>query len=127
MITSVAASLPLFGCNLQFFSQFGTFLCATIAFSWLFANFVFMGVMATVGPQDSAPKASATLGMAEADTEMQAENSALSIRVVSTSSDNDPDGVENQTTGQERHLALPGASLNLPATQELHASPAGPV
>jgi len=35
MCTSVLASLPLFACNLQFFSKFGTFLCLTIAFSWV--------------------------------------------------------------------------------------------
>jgi len=51
MITSVLASLPLFACNLVFFSQFGTFLCLTIMFSWLFANFAFMSAMATIGPQ----------------------------------------------------------------------------
>lgn len=46
MITSVAASIPLFFCQLQFFKKFGTFLCMVIAFSWLFANFAFMGVLA---------------------------------------------------------------------------------
>lgn len=46
MITSVAASIPLFFCQLQFFAKFGTFLCSTIAFSWLFANFAFMSVLA---------------------------------------------------------------------------------
>lgn len=46
MITSVAASIPLFFCQLQFFSKFGTFLCLTIAFSWIFANFGFMSVLA---------------------------------------------------------------------------------
>ena len=35
MCTSVLASLPLFLCNLQFFAKFGTFLCLTIAFSWV--------------------------------------------------------------------------------------------
>ena len=35
MCTSVLASLPLFACNLQFFAKFGTFLCLTIAFSWV--------------------------------------------------------------------------------------------
>ena len=35
MCTSVLASLPLFACNLQFFSKFGTFLCLTIVFSWV--------------------------------------------------------------------------------------------
>ena len=48
MVTSVAASLPLFFCQLQFFKKFGTFLCLTIAFSWIFANFAFMSVLATV-------------------------------------------------------------------------------
>lgn len=47
MITSVLASLPLFLCKIKFFSAFGTFLCATIGFSWIYANFMFMGLMAT--------------------------------------------------------------------------------
>merc|ERR1712174_15886 len=46
MITSIAASIPLFFCQLQFFKKFGTFLCLVIAFSWLFANFIFMSVLA---------------------------------------------------------------------------------
>merc|ERR1712157_515631 len=41
MITSVVASIPLFFCQLQFFAKFGTFLCLTIAYSWIFANFGF--------------------------------------------------------------------------------------
>jgi hypothetical protein len=45
----VVASLPLFGCTITFFSQFGQFLCLTIAFSWLFANFFFMSLLATFG------------------------------------------------------------------------------
>ena len=48
MITSVAASIPLFFCQLQFFAKFGTFLCLTIVFSWIFANFGFMSVLATL-------------------------------------------------------------------------------
>ena len=46
MITSVVASVPLFFCQLQFFAKFGTFLCLTIAFSWVFANFGFMSLLA---------------------------------------------------------------------------------
>jgi len=46
MVTSVGASIPLFLCQLQFFAKFGTFLCLTIAFSWVFANFVFMSALA---------------------------------------------------------------------------------
>eukprot|EP00978_Attheya_sp_CCMP212_P039809 scaffold210871_cov79-Attheya_sp.AAC.1 len=46
MVTSVGASIPLFFCQLQFFKKFGTFLCLTIAFSWLFSNFGFMSVLA---------------------------------------------------------------------------------
>jgi len=46
MITSVVASIPLFFCQLQFFAKFGTFLCLTIAYSWIFANFGFMSVLA---------------------------------------------------------------------------------
>jgi len=45
MVTSVGASLPLFLCQLQFFKKFGTFLCLTIGFSWIFANFGFMSVL----------------------------------------------------------------------------------
>jgi len=56
MCTSVLASLPLFACNLQFFSKFGTFLCLTIAFSWIFANFGFMSILATVGTDKVDPK-----------------------------------------------------------------------
>ena len=43
------ASLPLFVCTLQFFAKFGTFLCLTIVFSWIFANFGFMSILATIG------------------------------------------------------------------------------
>jgi len=46
MVTSVVASIPLFFCQLQFFAKFGTFLCLTIAFSWIFANFGFMSLLA---------------------------------------------------------------------------------
>ena len=46
MITSVVASIPLFFCQLQFFAKFGTFICLTIAFSWIFANFGFMSLLA---------------------------------------------------------------------------------
>lgn len=46
MITSVAAAVPLFFCQLTFFAKFGVFLCSTIAFSWLFANFAFMSALA---------------------------------------------------------------------------------
>lgn len=46
MFTSVGASIPLFFCQLQFFKKFGTFLCLTIAFSWIFANFGFMSILA---------------------------------------------------------------------------------
>merc|ERR1712176_1546960 len=49
MITSVGASIPLFFCEIQFFLKFGTFLFLTIGFSWLFANFGFMSVLAQLG------------------------------------------------------------------------------
>jgi len=55
MVTSVLASLPLFVCNLQFFAKFGTFLCLTIMFSWLFANFGFMSIIATIGRAKDDP------------------------------------------------------------------------
>ena len=54
MMTSVLASLPLFMCTMVFFIRFAMFLCFTIAFSWLFANFFFMSLLATVGPQDTS-------------------------------------------------------------------------
>jgi len=44
MVTSVGASIPLFLCQLQFFKKFGTFICLTIAFSWIFANFFFVSL-----------------------------------------------------------------------------------
>jgi len=47
MLTSVLASIPLFFCTITFFKIFGTFLCLTIAFSWIFANFGFMCLIAT--------------------------------------------------------------------------------
>jgi len=46
MLTSVVASIPLFFCTLTFFAKFGTFLCLTIAMSWIFANFGFMSLLA---------------------------------------------------------------------------------
>merc|ERR1712076_66251 len=46
MITSIGASIPLFFCQLQFFHKFGIFICLTIAFSWIFANFWFMSMVA---------------------------------------------------------------------------------
>jgi protein dispatched 1 len=46
MVTSIGASVPLFLCQLTFFRKFGTFMFLTISFSWLFANFVFMGALA---------------------------------------------------------------------------------
>lgn len=51
MVTSVGASLLLFACQLQFFAKFGGFLCSTIAFSWLWANFFFLSALAAIGPQ----------------------------------------------------------------------------
>ena len=46
MLTSVIASIPLFFCTLTFFKAFGTFLCLTIAMSWIYANFGFMCLIA---------------------------------------------------------------------------------
>jgi len=59
MLTSVLASLPLFTCQIVFFAKFGTFLCFTILFSWLFANFGFMAAISTVGGP-STPSAADT-------------------------------------------------------------------
>mmetsp|Transcript_15449 Transcript_15449/g.51850 ORF Transcript_15449/g.51850 Transcript_15449/m.51850 type:complete len:288 (-) Transcript_15449:135-998(-) len=60
MLTSVLASIPLFLCQVVFFSVFGTFLCFTILFSWIFANFGFMSIMATIGPQTTDKKEEST-------------------------------------------------------------------
>merc|ERR1712072_684 len=49
MFTSVVAAIPLFFCTITFFSKFGTFLCLTITFSWINANFCFMSLVATFG------------------------------------------------------------------------------
>ena len=49
MLTSIVASLPLFLCTITFFAKFGQFLCLTISFSWVFANFFFMSLLATFG------------------------------------------------------------------------------
>lgn len=46
MVTSLGASVPLFFCQLTFFSKFGTFMFLTIMFSWLFANLGFMSLLA---------------------------------------------------------------------------------
>ena len=46
MLTSVVASIPLFFCTLTFFAKFGTFLCLTIVYAWIFANFGFMSLLA---------------------------------------------------------------------------------
>jgi len=53
MITSVLASLPLLACQIVFFTKFGIFLLLTIVFSWIFANFGFMSILATIGPAKS--------------------------------------------------------------------------
>jgi hypothetical protein len=52
MMTSVLAAMWLFGCQMQFFYKFGVFLCMTIFFSWVWANFFFTGFVATFGPED---------------------------------------------------------------------------
>ena len=49
MATSVIASVPLFLCTLVFFVKFGTFLCLTIVFSWVFANLGFLSCLAQIG------------------------------------------------------------------------------
>jgi predicted RND superfamily exporter protein len=56
MLTSVLASLPLFSCQIVFFAKFGTFLCFTILWSWVFANFGFMSVVATIGSSKNVEK-----------------------------------------------------------------------
>merc|ERR1712038_330606 len=48
MLTSVVASIPMFFTTLVIFSKFAFFLCFTILFSWVFANFGFMSVLVTL-------------------------------------------------------------------------------
>lgn len=48
MLTSVAASIPMFFTIQTFYSKFAFFLCFTILFSWAFANLGFMSLLATL-------------------------------------------------------------------------------
>lgn len=56
MATSVLASVPLFLCIIMTFNKFGSFLCMTVVFSWVWANFGFMGLCAQFGPQSVTQK-----------------------------------------------------------------------
>ena len=69
MATSVIASVPLFLCTLAFFVKFGTFLCLTIAFSWLFANLGFMSCLAQIGGCGQKSSVGDSEAMAGADGE----------------------------------------------------------
>jgi len=55
MVTSALAASALFGCTLTFFSTFGFFFMNTVIWAWVWANFFFMPLMATVGPQQDTP------------------------------------------------------------------------
>jgi len=50
-LTTLGASLFLFGCQLKFFSQFGNFICITVASSFFVANFFYMALCAVGGPE----------------------------------------------------------------------------
>merc|ERR1711871_1059265 len=52
-LTSLGASLLLFFCTLQFFSSFGAFFFGTIFLAWIWANFFFVPVLGTVGPENT--------------------------------------------------------------------------
>jgi predicted RND superfamily exporter protein len=69
MATSFMAAFVLLFCQVQFFFKFGVFLAITITFSWLWANFFFMGCMATFGPETTSARLStagrASLQMSE--------------------------------------------------------------
>jgi len=67
MITSVVASLPLFACQIVFFAKFGSFLCFTILWSWLFANFFFMSMLATFGSDNGEEQGQGTKAIAVAN------------------------------------------------------------
>jgi predicted RND superfamily exporter protein len=74
MATSFMGAFVLLFCNLRFFFKFGVFLAATITFSWLFANLVFMSAMATYGPGDNADEIRGSLAGSDGakDIEMTA-------------------------------------------------------
>ena len=59
MVTSVGASLILFACDIQFFMEFGGFLCSTIGISWIWSNFFFMGLLSAFGPTQRSPASTA--------------------------------------------------------------------
>ena len=50
-ITTIGASLFLFQCQLTFFAQFGRFMCTTIVISIVYANTVYMALLAIYGPE----------------------------------------------------------------------------
>jgi hypothetical protein len=50
-LTTLLASLFLFGTTLQFFYKFGVFMMITVSFSLVYANFFFLPLLALVGPQ----------------------------------------------------------------------------
>merc|ERR1711871_394497 len=50
-MTTLGASLFLFGCQLLFFSQFGNFICITVASSFFVANFFYMALCSVAGPE----------------------------------------------------------------------------
>ena len=70
------ASVPLFTCTIVFFAKFGEFLCLTIAFSWLFANFVFMSLLTTFG---DTPQAFAKLWLQKPPLEMGKQQQLVGV------------------------------------------------
>lgn len=50
-VTSIGASLFLFGCMLQFFGKFGIFICLTCLFAILWSLFFFVPILSVLGPE----------------------------------------------------------------------------
>ena len=82
MATSVIASVPLFLCTLAFFVKFGTFLCLTIAFSWLFANLGFMSCIAQIRGCGQKSSVCNSEAMAGADGEGEGDAGTLTTEAV---------------------------------------------
>ena len=54
MLTSIIAGLAMLMCDISMFYQFGVFLILLMLFSWFSGNFLFMGILGIIGPEDKA-------------------------------------------------------------------------
>jgi predicted RND superfamily exporter protein len=65
-VTTIGASIFLFFCDLTIFAQFGRFMCTTIVLSILYANTLFMSILALLGPEGK--QGQLCRGKSDADT-----------------------------------------------------------